>query len=102
MPGAKYAVDDRRSYADKLYKCLQAHTSQAGWTPDATPALWAVIDVTHAGTIDDPIPAALNMEYHAGKYYTEDGASYLCTRDSGVPLAYLPSQLVGQYFEVAA
>ena len=23
-----------------LYKCIQAHTSQADWTPAATPALW--------------------------------------------------------------
>jgi hypothetical protein len=22
------------------YKCLQAHTSQADWTPPAVPALW--------------------------------------------------------------
>lgn len=29
-----------RAYNNKLYKCLQAHTSQTDWTPEVTPALW--------------------------------------------------------------
>lgn len=53
------------------------------------------------GTIDDPIPAVLNMRYELGKYYSEDGKVYLCTRDTEIPVAYLPSQLLGVYFEVA-
>mgnify|MGYP002508445930 CR=1 FL=1 len=48
---------------DRLYKCRQAHTTQADWTPDKTPALWAVIDAAHAGTAADPIPAAAGMDY---------------------------------------
>lgn len=39
-PGVDYAEGAMRQYAALLYKCLQAHTSQADWTPDATPALW--------------------------------------------------------------
>jgi hypothetical protein len=38
-----YSVGDRRSYEDKLYKCVQAHTSQPDWTPDKTPALWTEV-----------------------------------------------------------
>ena len=84
-----YAEGDRRSYGGRVYKCRQAHTSQEGWKPSATPALWVVIDVTHAGTQDDPIPASRGMEYEYGKYYldSEDGT-----------LQYLPHELVGQYF----
>lgn len=37
----EYAVGDRIRYDRTLYKCVQAHTSQEGWTPDQTPALWA-------------------------------------------------------------
>jgi len=37
------AVGDIRSYEGKLYKVVQAHTTQADWTPDATPALWTEI-----------------------------------------------------------
>ena len=38
-----YAVGSIRRYGDKLYKCLQAHTSQKSWEPDATPSLWKII-----------------------------------------------------------
>lgn len=101
---------DRRYYAPtgRLYKVRegQGHTTQADWTPDKTPAMWAVIDIAHAGTQDDPIPAASGMEYEYGKYYSDpdDGKTYLCKRigeaDGGkIVLHYLPHELVGQYFE---
>lgn len=38
-----YTLDERIRYGEKLYKCVQAHTSQADWTPDATPALWTEV-----------------------------------------------------------
>lgn len=38
-----YTADERVSYAEKLYRCIQSHTSQADWTPDATPALWTEV-----------------------------------------------------------
>ena len=103
--GIAVAKDSRYQYNGKLYKCGQAHTTQADWTPDITPNLWTVIDVTHAGTIDDPIPAVAGMEYVYGKYYIEGETIYVCKRigeaEGGtVVLQYLPSQLVGQYFEV--
>ena len=101
-----FAEGDRRSYGGKVYKCRQAHTSQADWTPDKTPALWAVIDAEHAGTQDDPIPAARGMEYEYGKYYLdgEDGKVYLCERTGEqaggkITLQYLPHELVGNYFK---
>lgn len=110
--GEQVAVGDRRYYAptDLLYKVRdgQGHTTQENWTPDKTPAMWAVVDVTHAGTVEDPIPAAKGMDYIYGKYYRdpEDGKIYLCKRtgeeDGGViNLQYLPHELIGQYFEAA-
>lgn len=101
-----YAEGDRRSYGGKVYKCRQAHTSQADWTPDKTPALWAVIDAEHAGTQADPIPASRGMEYEYGKYYldSEDGKVYLCERTGEqaggkITLQYLPHELIGNYFK---
>lgn len=105
--GLTVKAGDRLYYpgTDKLYKVVQAHTTQADWTPDATPAMWAVIDKTHAGTLDDPIPAARGMEYEYGKYYLdgEDGKTYLCHRTGEaaggtVVLQYMPHELVGHYF----
>ncbi len=31
------------TYNGTTYRCLQSHTSQAGWTPPVVPALWAVV-----------------------------------------------------------
>ena len=89
----------------RLYRCQQPHTSQAGWEPENTPALWVVISNGEAGTAEDPIPAARGMEYEYGKYYRdpEDGKTYLCQRtgeaEGGkIVLQYLPHELIGQYF----
>lgn len=38
--GEAVAVGDRRYYNGVWYTCLQAHTTQADWTPDVTEALW--------------------------------------------------------------
>ena len=109
--GEQVAVDDRRYYAPTglLYKVIQGHTTQADWTPDATPSLWVVVDVTHAGTAEDPIPAVRSMEYEYGKIYLdpEDGKLYLCKRtgeaEGGkITLHYLPHELIGNYFEAVA
>lgn len=99
---AQYIVSRPNGY---LYRCQQAHTSQAGWEPENTPALWVVIAGSEAGTAEDPIPAARGMEYEYGKYYRdpEDGKTYLCQRTGEaegdkVVLQYLPHELIGHYF----
>ena len=105
--GEAVSVDARRYYppTDMLYKCSQAHTTQADWTPDVATSLWTPLDVEHTGTLEDPIPAVSGMEYVKGKYYSEDGTIYLMNREGmvdgeSIVLYFLPSQLVGQYFEV--
>lgn len=39
--GEQVKVGDLRTEAGTTYRVLQAHTTQAGWAPSATPALWA-------------------------------------------------------------
>lgn len=48
QPGAwaypvAYKIGDLVTYQGATYRCIQAHTSQAGWTPPAVPALWQVV-----------------------------------------------------------
>lgn len=43
QPGVQYKAGDRRTHQGKTYECLQAHTSQTGWEPPGTPALWKEI-----------------------------------------------------------
>lgn len=97
-----YKVGDRVECDGKLWKCRQAHTSQENWKPSTeTASLWEVIDVEHAGTLEDPIPYDQTMTVYNGKYYLEEGIIYKCVRDSGQPLYATCASLVGNYFEVA-
>lgn len=95
-PGEKFVS------ASKLYKVLQAHTSQDTWVPGAagTESLYARIDEEHDGTKYDPIPYEGNMALENGKYYTQSDVLYKCTRDTGNPVYNTLSELVGIYVEV--
>ena len=41
--GIQVAADERYCYEDKLYRAVQSHTTQTGWEPDRTPALWTEV-----------------------------------------------------------
>jgi hypothetical protein len=83
---ADYTVDERIRYGGKLYRCVQAHTSQADWTPDATPALWT--EVAKPGEI--PVwrqPTGAQDAYMRGDkvhYPDADGPVYVSTVDNHV------------------
>lgn len=48
-----YFIDDKVQYEDTLYRCLQNHTSQVGWTPIAAASLWAKVLVPDENTIPE-------------------------------------------------
>lgn len=81
-----YAVDVRVRYGEKLYRCVQEHTSQTDWTPDATPALWT--EVAKPGEI--PVwkkPTGAQDAYMKGDrvhYPDADGPVYESTVDNNV------------------
>ena len=97
--GMDYSTGYKVQRGGKLWRCLQAHTAQAGWEPDNTPALWTEICETHAGTLDDPIPYSGNMALESGKYYIQDYVIYLCNRDTINPVYNPLAELVGLYVE---
>lgn len=99
-PNELIKVDFIVQYKDKLYKCRQAHEPQVNREPDVAASLWAVIDEQHAGTVDDPIPYDGNMALENGKYYSQDGVTYHCTRDTGNPVYNALKDLIGLYVEV--
>ena len=96
-----YAVGFKVQHHSRLFRCLQAHTSQEGWEPENVPALWEEICETHDGTLYDPIPYDGNMALSAGLYYIQDHVIYLCTRDTGNPVYNQLAELVGLYVELA-
>lgn len=83
---ADYTVDERVRYGGKLYRCVQAHTSQSDWTPDATPALWT--EVAKPGEI--PVwrqPTGAQDAYMTGDkvwYPEKDTTVYVSLIDNNV------------------
>lgn len=98
--GVSYAAGYKVQDNVRLWRCLQAHTSQAGWEPENVPALWEEICETHDGTRYDPIPYHGNMALENGKYYIQDGKVYLCNRDTVNPVYNTLAELVGLYVEM--
>lgn len=96
----QYTVGYKVQYLGKLYKVVQAHTSQETWTPDITASLYTRIDEVHDGTKYDAIPYKGNMALESGKYYIEDNVTYICNRDTGNPVYNKLSELVGIYVEI--
>lgn len=43
IPNEPVSVGDIRIYAGAEYECLQAHVTQADWTPPSVPALWRAV-----------------------------------------------------------
>lgn len=82
--GIAYTAGQRVQYNGKLYKCVQAHTSQADWTPEATPALWTEV----AAPGDIPVwkqPTGAQDAYMAGDkvhYPTKSDPVYISTIDN--------------------
>ena len=80
--GKAYAVNDRVQHDGTLYKCIQAHTSQADWMPIATPALWKTVSVDEYPEWVQPTGA--HDAYNIGDKVTYNGQHYVCTSNANV------------------
>lgn len=89
------------TYGGKLYKVIQPTlTIQDIYPPGTgTESLYEIINEKYDGDIYDPIPYEGNMDLENGKYYTQDGVTYLCNRDTGNAVYNPLSDLVGLYVE---
>lgn len=77
-----YIVGERIQYNSLLYKCVQEHTSQADWTPDATPSLWIHISVEEFPEWVQPSGSA--DAYNTGDKVSHNGKHYISDIDANV------------------
>ena len=86
--GVAYTVDERIQYGGTLYRVVQAHTSQADWTPDKTPALFVVVSLDEWPEFVQPTGA--HDAYKKGDKVTFEGKHYISLIDGNVysPTAY--------------
>ena len=86
--GRAYVVDERLQYKNVLYRVVQAHTSQADWTPDITPALFVVVSLDEWPEFVQPTGA--HDAYKKGDKVTFEDKHYISLIDANVysPAAY--------------
>lgn len=79
-----------RTYEDVTYRCLQPHVTQEDWTPDKTPALWAVVAV-------EPEPSAewkAGTAYVVGDVVTYQSAMYECRQAHTAQVGWEPPKVL--------
>ena len=72
MEGEKVEAGWKRTYGGKTYECLQAHQTQADWTPPAVPALWKEVVAPVTGEW------AVGIAYKVGDEVMYLGKKYRC------------------------
>lgn len=83
--GKEYNVDDRVKYNNKLYKVLQAHTSQDDWTPDVAVSLFAcLLTDEENGTVQEWTQPDSTNGYATGDIVSYNGKYYKSTADNNV------------------
>lgn len=78
--GVNYVRGFRVQYDEKLYRCEQAHTSEEGWPPDKTTALWT--RVAKEGEIPEWVqPTGAQDAYDKGDKVRHNGKVWVSTYD---------------------
>lgn len=82
--GTDYAAGFKVQRGGTLYKCLQSHTSQPDWTPDAAPSLWAKVLIPDETVIPEWEQPDSTNPYRAGDKVTHNGKTWTSTVDNNV------------------
>lgn len=80
----EYKVDDRVKFEGTLYRCLQAHTSQTGWTPVAAPSLWAKVLIPDPDVVPDWEQPGSTNPYMKGDKVKFNDKVWVSTIDNNV------------------
>lgn len=83
--GETVAVGAVRLFDGSLYRCVQAHTTQADWTPPTVPALWTPVRATQGPTVDPWVqPTGAHDAYQIGDRVTHQGQTWESTAANNV------------------
>lgn len=80
--GMNVAVGERYKYEGKLYRVIQDHTTQAGWTPDIVPALFAEVSIDEWPEWRQPLGS--EDSYRIGDKVSYNGKHWICTVDYNI------------------
>ena len=81
--GIAYITNTRILYNEVLYKVLLDHTSQADWTPEVAPSLFAKVLTSETEILEWVQPDSTNP-YMKGDKVTRNGKVWVSTIDNNV------------------
>ena len=82
--GVDCPVGRKVQHGGALYRCLQDHTAQADWTPDAAPSLWAKVLIPDPDVIPEWEQPDSTNPYSAGDKVTHNGKTWVSDIDNNV------------------
>lgn len=82
--GVDYPAGYKVQYGGRLFRCLQAHTAQANWTPDAAHSLWAKVLIPDPEVIPEWEQPGSTNPYSAGDKVTHNGKTWVSDIDNNV------------------
>ena len=80
----QYTAGQRVQYDGVLYTVLQAHTSQAGWTPTAAPSLFAKVLIPDPTVIPEWEQPESTNPYAKGDKVAHNGKTWVSDIDGNV------------------
>lgn len=82
--GVAYEAGDVRQRGGLLYRCVQAHTSQATWTPEDAPSLWTRIADPAQEWPEWIQPTGAHNAYAKGAKVSHNGKRWVSDVDNNV------------------
>ncbi len=82
--GTDYAAGFKVQYGGALYRCLTAHASQADWTPEAAPSLWAKVLIPDPDVVPAWEQPGSTNPYMSGDKVTHNGKTWVSDIDNNV------------------
>lgn len=82
--GTSYETGERAEYGGLLYKCLQIHTAQADWTPDAAQSLWAKVLIPDTEIVPEWEQPESTNPYAKGDKVRHNGKVWISDLDGNI------------------
>lgn len=79
-----YTAGYKVQHGGKLWRCLQAHTSQDGWEPDSAPSLWAKVLIPDENVVPEWEQPDSTNSYSVGDKVTHNGKTWVSDIDNNV------------------
>ena len=82
--GVAYTAEYKVQRSGKLWRCLQAHTSQDGWEPDSAQSLWSKVLIPDETVVPEWEQPDSTNPYSAGDKVAHNGKTWVSDIDNNV------------------